>query len=45
MAANGTGFTVFRAVDALTRLTGRLTNAGDRMEQDARIGGLLTLAV
>ncbi|HUP77902.1 MAG TPA: hypothetical protein VM260_05005 [Pirellula sp.] len=45
MAANGGGFTVFRVVDALTRLTGRLINAGDRMEQDARIGALLTLAV
>ena len=45
MATNGAGFTIFRAVDALTRLTGRLTNAGDRMEQDSRIGSLLTLAV
>ena len=45
MAANGEGFNVFRVVDALTRLTGRLTNAGDRMEQDARIGALLTIAV
>ena len=45
IAANGGKFTVFHAVDALTRLTGRLTNAGDRIEQDARIGALLTLAV
>ena len=45
MATSGAGFTIFRAVDALTRLTGRLTNAGDRMEQDSRIGSLLTLAV
>ena len=45
LAISGGGFTIFRAVDALTRLTGRLTNAGDRMEQDSRIGSLLTLAV
>jgi len=45
IAANGGKFTVFHAVDALARLTGRLRNAGDRIEQDARIGALLTLAV
>lgn len=45
LASTGSSFTIFKAVDALTRLTGRLTNAGDRMEQDARIGSLMTLAV
>jgi hypothetical protein len=45
MAAQGGKYTLFQAVDALTRMTGRLTNAGDRTEQDARIGNLLTLAV
>ncbi len=45
MVGNGNRLTVFHAVDALTRLTGRLTNAGDRIEQDARIGSLLALAV
>ena len=44
MVTNGGSFTVFRAVDALTRLTGRLTNAGNRTEQDARIGALLSMA-
>lgn len=38
-------FTLFQAVDALTRLTGRLENAGDRAEQDVKIGRLLSLAV
>jgi len=45
MNAQGSGFTLFNAVDALTRLTGRLSNAGDRNEQDTRIGSLLALAV
>lgn len=45
MVANGSKFSVFHAVHAMTRLTGRLTNAGDRIEQDARIGTLLSLAV
>jgi len=44
MNSQGNGFTLFNAVDALTRLTGRLTNAGDRNEQDTRIGSLLALA-
>jgi hypothetical protein len=38
-------FTIFAIVDALTRLTQQVTLAGDRAELDARIGGLLTLAV
>lgn len=38
-------FTLFQAVDSLTRLTGRLKNAGDRAEQDLKIGRLLSLAV
>jgi len=45
IVTNGGKFSVFHAVDAMTRLTGRLTNAGDRIEQDARIGTLLSLAV
>ena len=45
MSAQSGSYTLFKAVDALTRMTGRLTNAGDRAEQDARIGSLLALAV
>ena len=45
MSAQSGSYTLFNAVDALTRMTGRLTNAGDRTEQDARIGSLLALAV
>lgn len=41
----GGRFTVFNMVDALTRKTRSLWNAGDRIEQDARIGALLSLAV
>jgi|GEM_PF-308853 len=45
VAANGARFTVFALVDALTRISGRIRNAGDRAELDSRIGRLLTLAV
>ena len=45
MATQSAGFTVFGAVDSLTRITGRITNAGDRAEQDLKIGQLLSLAV
>lgn len=38
-------FTVFALVDALTRLAGRIRNAGDRYEVDQRTGSLLALAV
>ena len=38
------GFTVFAVVDTLTRLTGRLQNAGDRSEADGRASSLLALA-
>lgn len=38
------GFTVYNAVDSLTRLTGHLPNAGDRFAQDSKIGQLLALA-
>lgn len=38
-------FTVFALVDALTRLAGRIRNAGDRFEVDQRTGSLLALAV
>lgn len=39
------GFTIFSLVDALTRLTQSIRNAGDRTEVDAKIGQLLSLAV
>ncbi len=45
MSNQSNQFTVFQAVDALTRLTGSLSNAGDRATQDAKIGRLLSLAV
>jgi hypothetical protein len=35
------GFTVFSIVDALTRISGQLTNAGERVEADAKAGALL----
>lgn len=38
------GFTIFALVDALTRIAGRLTNAGDRIEADRQAAGLLALA-
>lgn len=37
-------FTIFSLVDALTRIAGRLTNAGDRIEADRQAAGLLALA-
>lgn len=37
-------FTIYALVDALTRLAGRLVNAGDRLEIDAKAAKLLTLA-
>ncbi len=45
MATQARGYTVFQAVDSLTRISGRITNAGDRAEQDAKIGNILSLAV
>ena len=44
MADKSDGFTVYNAVDTLTRITGRLRNAGERIEQDSKIGQLLALA-
>ena len=38
-------FTIFAIVDALTRLAGRIRNAGDRFDVDQRAGSLLALAV
>jgi len=38
------GLTVFSVVDALTRLSANLKNAGDRAEADERAGRLLALA-
>lgn len=45
MSPQSSGYTVFQAVDALTRISGKLTNAGDRAIQDAKIGRLLSLAI
>ncbi|MFN0133115.1 MAG: DUF932 domain-containing protein [Phycisphaerales bacterium] len=38
-------FTIFSIVDALTRLSGSITNAGDRTEADQTASSLLALAV
>ena len=38
------GFTIFALVDALTKLSQKVTYAGDRTELDSRIGQLLALA-
>lgn len=38
-------FTIFSIVDALTRLSQRVVLAGDRVDLDAKIGQLLSLAV
>ena len=37
-------FTIFSLVDALTRLTQKVRFAGDRVEADARVASLLSLA-
>ena len=37
-------FTIFALVDALTRIAGKLPNAGDRNEIDVKAAGLLALA-
>lgn len=37
-------FTVFSVVDALTRLAGELTNAGDRLQADQQAASLLSMA-
>jgi hypothetical protein len=37
-------FTIFTVVDALTRLAGKMQNAGDRSEADAKASALLALA-
>ena len=39
------GFTIFSIVDALTKLSQKVLLAGDRMELDAKIGQLLSLAL
>ncbi|MFH1107750.1 MAG: hypothetical protein V1790_00930 [Planctomycetota bacterium] len=38
------GFTIFALVDALTRISGKLANVGDRSEADAKASALLALA-
>lgn len=45
IVAEGSSFTVFSAVDALTRITGNMAYAGDRVEQDQKIGKLLSMAL
>ncbi|WP_339888903.1 DUF932 domain-containing protein [Rhodopirellula europaea] len=40
----GSPFTLFGMDDSLTRLTGRMKFAGDRSDQDRKIGSLLSLA-
>jgi hypothetical protein len=37
-------FTIFALVDALTRLSGEMKNAGERTEADQKAGRLLQLA-
>ena len=37
--------TIFSMVDALTRLSGKIVNAGDRNKIDQQVGQLLALAV
>ncbi len=44
MATQPEGFTVFGAVDALTRISRQIVNAGDRAAYDTKIGSLLSLA-
>ena len=38
------GFTLFALVDALTLISGKLANAGDRSEADTKVSALLALA-
>lgn len=45
MAQDNGRFTVFAMVDALTRIAGRIVNAGERMTVDQKAAQLLTLAV
>lgn len=43
LARHQGGFTIFSIVDALTRLSQRVSYAGDRAELDAKIGAILAL--
>jgi hypothetical protein len=45
LAGQQTSYSVFRIVDALTRIAGRYENAGDRLVLDQKAGSLLSLAV
>ncbi len=45
MAQDNGRFTVFAMVDALTRIAGRMVNAGERIAVDQKAAQLLTLAV
>ena len=44
MARRQGAFTIFAVVDALTRISGRFANAGDRSEVDQKASALLSLA-
>ena len=44
MATKRGDFSVFGLVDALTRISGRIPNAGERTETDRKVAGLLSLA-
>jgi hypothetical protein len=44
MASQYGAFTVFGAVDALTRISRQIVNAGDRAAYDSKIGSILSLA-
>ena len=45
MAQAQGGCTIYSLVDAMTRLSQEIRFAGDRVDLDAKIGGLLELAV
>jgi hypothetical protein len=44
MATSSKGFTLFNAVDVLTRISGRIAKPGDRNDLDCKIGKLLAFA-
>ena len=44
MATSSKAFTLFNAVDSLTRISGRIAKPGDRNDLDCKIGKLLTFA-
>ena len=44
MAQAQGGFSLFAVIDALTRMAGKMPNAGDRIQLDTKAAGLLALA-